>query len=231
MLLKIALPILIFIVAWLTAVLDYEWVDKRFRKRKHARWLLFGSFFILFVVSVVAGVTDEIERRRTANEISGLEGRAQQAEAGNRDSVERLLDATLKEMVWNVEIALKNKSSFAYSLATGPSNDERSFRYELAMISSTPFKKNVPKVYDLKLLWAYGGKGERAFQSIENAYSRIEWAEKEEADIIRLIEKERSIANKKQLCGTLSEQYGAIQADLEKTEADVGAVKQSLPKN
>jgi hypothetical protein len=229
MFLKIALSILIAVVSLLTILLDYEWVDKRFAKRKFARKALLVSLVILSLVAVWNAIADERDRARTAEQISGLEKQAQQAEAGNRESVQRLLEEALKETTWNVEIALKNKSGFAYSLATDPPQDDRRFRYELSMMTGTPFMKNVPKIYDLKLLWAYGGKGENAFRSIQNAYSRIEWMEKEEGETIRLIEKEPK--DKKELCGSVLRFYDDLRADLQKTEVDIGILRRSLPKS
>jgi predicted PurR-regulated permease PerM len=92
MFLKIALSILIAVVSLLTILLDYEWVDKRFAKRKFARKALLVSLVILSLVAVWNAIADERDRARTAEQISGLEKQAQQAEAGNRESVQRLME-------------------------------------------------------------------------------------------------------------------------------------------
>lgn len=75
---KIALQVLAVSLAILITYLDYLWSDKRTRKFKVGRKVLFASSFIFLVGSVIATITDERNKRLELIESQELNKRLEQ---------------------------------------------------------------------------------------------------------------------------------------------------------
>lgn len=187
---KIALQVVSAVTFFAVLLLDYKWRDKRTNLFRRLRTVLF-----IFLGLSVAG------------NIIQLVAEAREHEKLERQIVNRIAKHLLSESRQNfVTIQLKGAQSWGL-VTQPPPTDSTALRYELSILKVFKFATQVPKIWsaDLKLLAHFGSEGERSHSALLRLYDLLNNAEKDEEELIRLIESEQRPDARQTLFVTLHE--------------------------
>ena len=158
--------------------------------------------------------------------------RKHENEARDRSTAIKMIDHMETEMAWNFN-AMQLKAGGAWGLATHLPADKTTLRYQLSMITSTPFSKVVPQVWshDYQVLSSLGPDGEKAFRSIPAMYAQLEEIEKSEAETVRLIEVEEDPQSRATIMSTLHDRYDELRSSFQSTGVTIERLRAQLNHN
>ena len=193
---KVIPQIITVVVLMVIAILDYKCFDKRTKEFKIFRRILFLLLVAFLVVSVIQVTKSEKEQQEIA-----------------RKTVTRLVEHASQELSENFSvIQIKGGLSSGVTLP----RDETELRYELSIIGIPKFSTMVPKVWgqEFKMLLDFGKEGKGVYQAVLDVYDSIEKTEKNEREILSLIEKERRPHARSSLLKSLHLDYDKLRRHL-----------------
>ncbi len=198
---KISLQIVVGVVLFVVVLLDYKWYDKRTKKFKRLR----TGLFILLFLSLLSNVFQVFFESRDQERVK-------------QQTVNRIAKHLDIESKFNFQ-AIQLKGGHSWGLVTQPPTDITDLRYELFILKIFKYYTQAPKIWsaDLKLLAHFPPEGDRAYSSLLRVYDQLDKAEKDEAELIRLIEAEQRPEARYSLFKTLHEHYDHIRSVIEET--------------